>query len=295
MPLQSMTGYGTATFGAGASRYVCTARSVNRRVLELTLRLPPELGPCEPAIRSLVQETLGRGEVVIAIERERGSTPVRVEVDEDAARALWEGFRKVAAAVGAVAEPPLSALLASPDVVRVVRDEPDAAGDLPEAVVTGVRAALAGLIAMRTREGIELERDVTGRLDSIQASVAWIRTEAPAANRALLDRAAQRAGQIAAAAGVDADPAAIANAIASLAERADISEELSRLDAHLLQFRAVLDSPPPHGRRLDFLCQEMMREVGTLGAKAQSTAVSHRVVEVKAEIERIREQVANVL
>jgi len=136
---------------------------------------------------------------------------------------------------------------------------------------------------------------VVGRLDAIRAAVDRIRVEAPAANRALLDRAAQRARQVAAAASVEADPAALANAIAGLAEKADIAEELSRLDAHLGQAASVIDSPAPHGRRLDFLCQEMMREIGTLGAKAQSTAVSHLVVDVKADIDRIREQAANAL
>ncbi|MBM4396375.1 MAG: DUF1732 domain-containing protein [Deltaproteobacteria bacterium] len=295
MPLLSMTGYGSAAFEAGGARYACSARSVNRKGLDLTIRLPPELADCDPAIRTLLAELLVRGEVVVAVDREKGTAPVRVDVDEGAAVALWDAYRRIAVAVGATAEVPLSAVLSSPDVLRVVREDAVAGPERAQAALAGVRAAAADLLAMREREGAELTRDVVGRLDAIRAAVDRIRVEAPAANRALLDRAAQRARQVAAAASVEADPAALANAIAGLAEKADIAEELSRLDAHLGQAASVIDSPAPHGRRLDFLCQEMMREIGTLGAKAQSTAVSHLVVDVKADIDRIREQAANAL
>ena len=296
MGLSSMTGFGAATFEAAGARYAVTVRSVNRRGLELTLRVPPELQAVEPAIRGLLTDACGRGEVVLIIERDRsGPAVLRAEVDEDAARVLYEGYRRVALAVGATGEIPLGVLLSSQDVVRIQRGPAEVSGEEGEPVLAGVRAALADLERMRRTEGAALERDVRGRLAAIRAALVLIHQEEPAARQAALERAIIRAKALAEAAGMNADPAALANALASLAEKADFSEESARLDAHLAQVDAVLASDPPHGRRLDFLCQEVMREIGTLSAKAASAVVSHVAVDVKADVERIREQIANVL
>jgi uncharacterized protein (TIGR00255 family) len=161
--------------------------------------------------------------------------------------------------------------------------------------MAGVRAAVADLDAMRRREGLALEADIGARMAGIQERVGRVKAAAATASAALMERAAVRARAIAIGAQVELDPSALASALVSMADKADVCEELARLEAHVTRMAEVLGSPPPHGRRIDFLCQEMMREIGTLAAKAQSTAVSHEVVEIKSEIERIREQTANVL
>jgi uncharacterized protein (TIGR00255 family) len=290
-----MTGFGASEFEAGGARYACSVRSVNRRGFDLSLKVPPELAAAEIPIRAAVQEACSRGEATVTIDRLRTASGLRAEVDEDAARALWEGYRRVAAAVGSKAAVPLDVLLSSPDVVRLVRGPASATPEVVAAVLAGVSSALADLDTMRRTEGAALERDVRGRFDAIRAGLGRIREEEPAARKALAERAVARARAVAEAASMDADPGSLAMAVASLAEKADFSEEAARLDAHLAQVDAVLASEPPHGRRLDFLCQEVMREIGTLSAKASSPVVSHIAVDVKAELERVREQLANVL
>lgn len=293
--LRSMTGFGSSTFEAGGLRYACTARSVNRRYFEVTIRLPPELASVEPALRALAQDVLGRGEVVVSLDRVKGAGAVRVEVDEAAARAAWDALNRVAAIVGAPAGPTLADLLVVPDLLRVVREEAGACEDRCEAVVAGVRVALDDLVAMRDREGEALLRDIGARLESLESLVGRVREALPGANRTLMERAVEKARQVAALAGVDAAPGTIERAIAGLAEKTDISEEMTRLAAHLQRFREAFEAEPPHGRRFDFLCQELTREAGTLSAKCQCACINHLVVEAKAEIERIREQAANVL
>lgn len=294
MGLISMTGFGSAAFDAGDARYECTIRSVNRRHMDLTLRLPPELVNLEPAIRRPVQTACQRGDIVLVIERVGGTGCREVHVDETAARALNDAYRKVAKAVGASEPVPLSTLLTASGVVRLGSGGPPG-DEVSAAVLDGIQAALDDLNAARSREGRALQEDIVGRMDAIRGLWREVREEMPVINQALLDRAAVRARAVAETANVDVEPAVLATALATVAEKADVSEEVSRMDAHTSEFDSLVLADPPHGRKLDFLAQEMMREVGTTAAKCQSARVSHVVVEIKAEIERIREQLANVL
>jgi uncharacterized protein (TIGR00255 family) len=145
---------------------------------------------------------------------------------------------------------------------------------------------------MRTREGEALSRDLRTRLAAIEAGAADIRDLAPRSVEAYRDRLAARVAELSR--GTSADPARLAQEVAFLADRVDVAEELTRLESHLSQMRALLDSGAPAGRKLEFLVQEVNREVNTVGSKSQSAAIAARVVDLKAELERIREQVANV-
>lgn len=292
MGLKSMTGFAAAAFEAGGVRYTCTARSVNRKGFDLSVRLPVDLQGLESDLRRLAQEACGRGDVSLVVQRE---TPAaRVEVDEEAARQVLDALRRVAAAVGASPDIPISAVTAFPDVIR---SRPPAApdDDTTQAILEGVRRVLGGLDAARAKEGEALERDIRASLAEIREAWARVRAGLPEVHEALRERARARVLEVLSAVRPGEDPAAIGAALASLADRMDVSEEVARMETHLGAFAEVLEGPPPHGRRLDFLCQEMMREAGTLGAKAQSAAISHLVVSVKTAIERIREQLANVL
>lgn len=292
MGLKSMTGFAAAAFEAGGVRYTCTVRSVNRKGLDLSVRLSADLQGLEPEIRRLAQEACGRGDVSLVVERE---TPAaRVVVDEEAARQVIEALRRVAVAVGASPDIPISAVAAFPDVIR---SRPPAPPDdaTTSAILEGVRRVLGGLDAARAKEGAALERDVRAHLAGIREAWSRIRSDLPEVHEALRERARARVLEVLSAVRPDEDPAAIGAALASLADRMDVSEEVARMEAHLDEFEAVLEGPPPHGRRLDFLCQEMMREAGTLGAKAQSAATSHLVVSVRTAVERIREQLANAV
>jgi len=293
--VRSMTGFGAATFEAGGAAYACTVRSVNRRHVEVAVRLPSELAALEPAVRSRVQAACGRGDVSVVIERDRSKGARRLEVDEAAARALADAGRRVAAAAGLAGDVSLSFLLGSPDVLKTAAevDANDAA--VRDAAMGGLEAALAALDGMRRTEGEALERDVRARIDALRLAVDGIEKEAAAAAKVLGERSIAKTKALAEAAEVTLDAQALANAVTALAERLDIAEELSRLRAHFAQFDSIVASEPPHGRRLDFLCQEMGRELSTSSAKAGSAAASHLSVDARAELERIREQLANVL
>ncbi len=292
MGLKSMTGFASLAFEAGGARYTCTVRSVNRKGLDLSVRLSADLQGLEPEVRRLAQEVCGRGDVSLVVEREMPAA--RVVVDEEAAREILEALRRVALAIGAPPDIPVSAVAAFPDVVCSCPPAPpdDAT---TEAILQGVRQALLALDAVRAREGEVLERDIRAHLAQIGEAWARVRTDLPAVREVLRERARARVLEVLSAVRPDEDPSAIGAALASLADRLDVSEEVARMEAHLDAFMAVLEGPPPHGRRLDFLCQEMMREASTLGAKAQSAEISHLVVAVKTAIERIREQLANVV
>lgn len=292
MGLKSMTGFAAEAFEAGGPRYTCTVRSVNRKGFDLSVRLPADLQGLEPEVRRLAQEACGRGDVSLVVERE---TPAaRVVVDEEAARAVVEALRRVAVAVGAPPDIPVAAVAAFPDVLRFSPPAPPD-GQTAEAILRGVRQALLALEASRAREGEALERAIRAYLAQVREAWERIRSDLPAIHEALRVRARARVVEVLSAVRPGEDPAVLAATLASLADRMDVSEEVARMEAHLDAFMAALEGPPPHGRRLDFLCQEMMREASTLGAKAQSADVSHLVVSVKTAIERIREQLANVV
>ncbi len=292
MGLKSMTGFAAAAFEAGGARYTCTVRSINRKGLDLSVRLPADLQGLEPDVRRLANDVLARGDVSLVVERETPAS--RVVVDEEAAREAIEALRRVAVAVGAPPDIPISAVVAFPDIIRSRPPAPPD-DDTARAILEGVRRVLGGLDAARAKEGEALERDVLARLAEVREAWARIRAHLPEVHDDLREKARARVVDLLSTARSDEDPASIGVALASLADRMDVSEEVARMEAHLDEMEAVLAGPPPHGRRLDFLCQEMMREAGTLGAKAQSAAISHLVVSVKTAIERIREQLANVV
>jgi len=293
--VRSMTGFGASTFEAGGAAYACTIRSVNRKHVDVAVRLPVELAALEPAIRSRVQAVCSRGDVSVVLERDRSKGARRVDVDETAARVLADAARRVAAAAGIDGDVSLSFLLSSPDVLRTTVEADASDETVRDAVMTGVEEALTALDRMRQVEGTALEQDIAGRIDALCLAVEGIRREAAAATVVLTERAIGKMRALAHAADVVLEPQAMANAVASLAERLDVAEELSRLDMHLVQWKAIMASDPPHGRRLDFMCQELGRELSTSSAKANSAAVSHLSVDARAELERIREQLANVL
>jgi uncharacterized protein (TIGR00255 family) len=289
-----MTGFGASTFRAGGAGYACAIRAVNRRTFEVAFRLPPEIQGAEAALRKRISDACVRGEISLSVERVSQDETCVAEVDEPAVRAIHQAWKRMARVTGAIEGFPLASILGNPGMVRLIRGGTDS-GRLAGDVLAGVDLALKALKESREAEGRTTEAAIRECLASIARAWQQVKDEAAETNRILMAKAAQRARAIATAARVAVDDGALETAIAGLAERSDISEELARMDAHLGQMGGLLDSPPPHGRRIDFLCQEMMREANTAASKAQSAAVSHLAVEIKADIERIREQAANVL
>jgi len=290
--LKSMTGFGTGRARAGDEEISVEARAVNHKHLEVKVRLPRELSTLEPAVLRAVRARCVRGAVDVAVRRAASTATGAVPtVDPAMARAWREALRTIARAAE-VADVPTAAQIASqPGVVRM--EEPVTELSVADAALERALAeALEALVGMREREGAALEADLSARLSRVATLAGEVAALAPRTVEAYRTRLQERVAELLK--GAPVDEARLVQEVALFAERTDVAEEATRLQAHLEAFRGFLSGGEPSGRRMDFLVQEMHREVNTTGSKSQSTEVSTRIVELKAELERIREQVQNV-
>jgi len=291
--IRSMTGYGQAAFAVEGAAFEVELRSVNHRHLDVKARLPRGLAGFEGELRAQVAERLARGKVDLNVRATAGAAPAdTVELDLAAAARYLAAARALREQHGVGGELDVAALLALPGVARVVERE---LGE--DAVRTALRAALGvaldSLAAMREREGAALDRELRGRLDRLEALVHEIEGRVDQVQRAVRDRLRKRAEQLREEAG-PLDEARLHQEVVWAADRLDVTEECVRLHSHVAQFRALLAAGGPAGRRLDFLLQEMGREANTIGSKSADAPIAHQVVDLKTELERIREQVQNV-
>jgi len=293
--INSMTGFGRAA-GALSSRFFAavTAKSVNHRFLEASVRLPEYLWELEPMVRQIAGDTFARGKVDLSVRVQRTAQPeYSARVNGAIADAVVPQLQSLARELGLGA---LGAgdLLSIPDLLQVDALDSEVTEEEREALARLVRGALAGIVAMRAREGEALRVDVAGRLaairrlsDQLAALRAPIRDELLAGYR-------QRVQEIAAQAGTDVREDRIAQEVVIMVEKGDVAEELTRLAHHVEQVEKALAGTEPAGKKLDFLSQEMIREINTMGSKSRAADIRMLVVELKTEVERIREQVQNV-
>lgn len=289
--IRSMTGFGAGHGVAAGEELDVEVRSVNHKFCEVKVRLPREYAALELEAAKLVKERLARGGVDVSIRRVAGAGGLAPRVDAQLAEAYARAFAELQARLGLATGATLTDILSADGVVRL--DERDVDLDAArEAVRAGLSAALEALVEMRAREGAALARDLAGRLDTIEALAARVTALTPEAVDHHRARLEERVAELAR--GIALDPARLAQEVALLADRSDVTEELIRLGSHVAQVRGLLASGEPAGRKLDFLVQEMHREVNTTGSKSQSAEIAGVVVALKAEIERMREQVQNV-
>ena len=295
--IKSMTGFASATREGEHATVTVTVRAVNHRHLDLQLRVPQTLADSEGRIRASVQRRIGRGRVELAVSVQyRHIASVEVEFNESLASALsaaLETARSRGIVEGALTP---GDLLRLPQALAI-RERPvekDAAmvAELTDLLESAVEEALLQLDAMRTTEGHHLNADLESRREGLAAVLEEINDAADQGRLELQVRLAARVQELAAEA--PADPNLIAQEIVKTAARSDISEEMARFRAHLAHWAALAQSPEPCGRKLDFLLQEMNREVNTIGSKADGLRVSNLVISAKAELEKMREQVQNI-
>ncbi|TMD62759.1 MAG: YicC family protein [Chloroflexi bacterium] len=291
--IRSMTGFGAGRAQAGTETVAAELRSVNGKFCDVRAHLPRDFAGLEPVVARIVKSRIARGVVDVTVRREAsGAVPgVAPAIDLPLAAAYAKALRELQAELGLAGEVTVHDLIGLEGVVTLADRTPDA-GPLAEALERALSAALDSLEEMRKREGEALARDLGARLTALEKGAAAIRATAPESVEAYRDRLASRVAELSR--GVAVDPARVAQEVAFFAERADIAEELTRLASHLSQMRALVGSDAPAGRRLEFLVQEVNREVNTIGSKSQHAGIAAQVVELKAELERIREQVANV-
>lgn len=294
--IKSMTGFASLTRDDERGAIGVTIRAVNHRFLDLQLRLPAAISDVEPRVRALVQKHLARGRVEVTVSLQlRQAVAPQVELNEEFARALSAAIDQARARGMVSGDLTPGDLLRLPQALIIREKLPETGGVsalLGSTIDDAVESALGELDAMRVREGQHLRADLDTRKSLLSGLIARISTAANAGRIELEQRLLERARELAAA--MPIDQAALAQEAVRVAQRSDISEEVTRFHGHLAHWDSLSDSPEPCGRKLDFLLQEMNREVNTIGSKADGLHVSEVVIEAKAELERMREQVQNV-
>jgi uncharacterized protein (TIGR00255 family) len=294
--IKSMTGFASLTRDDERAALGVTIRSVNHRFLDLQLRLPPAIADLEPRLRALVQKHLARGRVEVSVSLQlRQAAAPHVELNEEFASALSSAIEKARRRGLITGELSAGDLLRLPQALSIRERVPEAGGVsamLGSVVDEAVLTAIHQLEEMRVREGVHLRTDLDTRKSLLSGLIARIATAANTGREELEARLLERARELATT--VPVDQAALAQEVVRVAQRSDISEEVTRFHGHLAHWDALSDSPEPCGRKLDFLLQEMNREVNTIGSKADGLQVSEVVIQAKAELERMREQVQNV-
>jgi uncharacterized protein (TIGR00255 family) len=288
--MKSMTGHGRGEAVVKGVRAVVECFSVNRKQGEVAVAASRDLAGLEPLVREDVLKRVARGKVQVAVTVERTASPAATLLDVRRAKEFLHAARALQKSLGLSGEITIQTVLAAPGVLSGGDEE---ARTVWPAVKNALAAALDDLLAMREREGAHLQKELLRGATRLEELVKKVRRLAPAVPKRHRENLHRR---LAAAALPDALAldARLTTEIAVFAERCDISEELTRLDSHHLQLRENLTAATPVGRTLEFLTQEMGREWNTTGAKANDADISRLVVAAKAELDRLREQLANI-
>ncbi len=292
--IRSMTGYGSASRETEEGRVEVEVRAVNHRHLRTSTRLPPGAESWEEPIRRGVAERLERGSAKVRVEVESGSSgPGGLELDRERAEARVRALRRLKEAHGLPGEVDLAAVARGADLLRERRGAGHEWLEL-EDVLDLLDGALDEVVEMRRREGERLADDLTGRLRAIARGLDRVEELAPERLEEERSRLLEAASELVD--GEDVDTDRVAQEIAHLADKWDVGEELSRARSHVEAFEELVREPEeePVGRRMSFLAQELHRELNTTGAKGNDAEISRHVVEMKNELEGIREQAENV-
>lgn len=294
--IRSMTGFASISREADGQKVSVTAKSVNHRFLDLAIKAPSALGGIDGRLRAVVQQRVTRGRVELSINLEMAAQPeIKVTLNErvlELVSAAIEDARSRGLVTGALT---VSDLLRLPQGLTITTENtggqaiPESALSLVEQTVA---EAIDALVVMRTTEGGFLRTDINQRLQLLINFVDLIEKEAVAAQAGLEARLRARLAELPS--DLVADATAVSQEVVRFVSRSDIDEEMTRLRGHFAHWTSLVDGEEPCGRKLDFLVQEMNREVNTVGSKAEGTRVPELVVSAKAELERVKEQVANV-
>jgi uncharacterized protein (TIGR00255 family) len=295
--IKSMTGFASVTREDDRATIAVTIRALNHRYLDLQLRSPQSLAAGEADVRALVAKHVARGRVELGISLQLRHTPgVEVEFNEEFGRAIETALAQ-ARARGLVTGPLTPGdLLRMPQAItirdRQTGDDEETQTSIAAQARLAVEEALVELDKMRATEGDHLRADLDTRRSFVADLVERIGAAADEGRAAMEQRVAERVRELRIE--LQADETVVAQEIVRMASRSDISEEVSRFRAHVSHWVALADSAEPCGRKLDFLLQEMNREVNTMGSKADGLSVSELIIAAKAELEKMREQVQNV-
>ncbi len=292
MRTRSMTGYGRGEATGEGRIWVAEVRTVNHRFLEQRVIVPRQFAALEESVKKQVSAQLDRGRVDVTISLLGGAAiEPQLVVNETIARQYHRCLNTLVDEFQLAREITLRDMLTLRDVISMEEARPDMESEW-QFISVALHAALNECNAMREREGATLQQELLGRLDKFAGIVQEIETMIPVLQVQRQQDVRTRIGKLLE--GLDIDPLRLAQETAILADKSDVTEEITRLHSHIQQFRAFLHSDEPVGRRLDFLLQEFLREVNTLASKISNAGIAHLGVEMKNEIEKLREQVQNI-
>ena len=289
-----MTGFGDARQQVGGRAIAVEVRTVNNRFLKCSVRLPDLYAAFEPDVEKLVRASIARGTVNVTIRSERLAESGRYRIDADMLAAYVDQSQAAASRHGLPLQG-LGPLLTLPGVIVEVGQEQvsEAADDWPQ-LETAVGEALRKLDAFRVAEGASMAEELLANVALIERELDAIAEQAPVVVREFRDKLKERVSELLRGADASVGDGDLIREVSLFADRADINEEITRLRSHIGQFRAFVGDKQSQGRKLDFLTQELFREVNTIGSKANNVAIAHRAVEMKAAVEKIREILQNI-
>ncbi len=290
--IKSMTGYGRGEAQNSQYKVTIELKSLNQRFLEIMVRLPRQLNPLEDFIKKTLQAEISRGKVDVFISlEEAGSKNTSLKVDNDLALVYYKSLLQLAATCKLKAKIDLQSISMYPGVITAEKEEADAKL-LSPVVEEALNLALNSLLEMRSVEGAGLYKDLTAHNENIGSYMSVIAENVPKVAEEYKSKLRLRINELLE--DISIDESRFANEVAFFADKSDISEELARMQSHLKQFADALNSTEAIGRKLEFILQEMNREINTIGSKANSLPLGQLVIDVKSELEKMREQAQNV-
>ncbi|MEM6751058.1 MAG: YicC/YloC family endoribonuclease [Planctomycetota bacterium] len=296
-----MTGFGEATVEDAGAHFDAELRAVNHRYFKCVVRAPEELSGLEPELEAQLRKHVSRGSFALMLRVRGAETTAPSQVNDDALLAYLDHLETIHGRIAARTNDPsvridLAQLLALPGVLTPATDPAELLARARRAAPALIEQAVAALDRMRVAEGATLTEEFSRLLDQMSQRAAEVRERAPLVVAEHRDRLLARVRDLVASAQIEIDHKDLTREAAIFADRSDITEELHRLDAHVEHFREALSrkNGEPVGRTLDFLAQEMLREVNTVGSKCNDGQIAQRVVDLKTAIDRIKEQVQNV-
>ena len=288
-----MTGFGRGTATGEDFEISVDIKTVNNRFLDVVLKLGGELQALESPLKKLVGSRVARGRVDVSIQYDR-TQELSYELNRPVISGYLQALKEMQSDFDIEGQPDLNVIARLPNVLSTKKE--DVSDEFIAAVETALTAALDDLTVMRASEGEMLKKELTDRLSNIALHVDLIEKEAESISEEYRQRLTKRIGELLAKSEsqIELDQGRLAQEVAYLADRSDISEEISRLRTHIVQFRTIMDDEKEVGKRLDFLTQELNREANTITSKTNNMTVKENALQVKSEIEKIREQVQNV-
>lgn len=293
--IRSMTGFGDASAQHDGVHYFVELRSVNNKYCKVTLRLPESLQGLEPSLDALLRSKLSRGSITLTLKCTDTSEAAAYNINQNALQRYIDQLRAAPSVAEGHATLDAASLLELPGVLQPPADEEERLLNARRATLPLVEESLTHLIAMRQREGIGLGEELLSRSEAIVERLEEIKTLAPGVVAEYQRRLKERIESLLDDAGRQAEPGDLVREIAVYAEKTDIAEEITRLGEHMTHFAELIRSEDdrPLGRTLDFVAQEMLREANTIASKSPDARIGRLIVEIKGEIDRIKEQVQN--